>query len=173
MTWFHAARARLRLLAPHAAESRIVHEIHFHIEWRRSGSCAKRSSITLRSSRCRMARLRHPGLAGLVDGKVGQDLDADERGVHRAGVPAAAPRASRPARDRRPAISSTSPAISQDTNRFSSRQSALCEPPFLLAASPASAPRSSRFLKKSAFERRSARRPASISVLLNRPAHTT
>ena len=32
MTWFHAARARLRLLAPHAAESRIDDEIRFHIE---------------------------------------------------------------------------------------------------------------------------------------------
>ena len=32
MTWFHAARARLRLLAPGAAESRIDEEIHFHIE---------------------------------------------------------------------------------------------------------------------------------------------
>ncbi len=32
MTWFHAARARLRLLAPRAAESRIDHEIRFHIE---------------------------------------------------------------------------------------------------------------------------------------------
>jgi predicted permease len=32
MTWFHAARARLRLLAPRAAESRIDDEIHFHIE---------------------------------------------------------------------------------------------------------------------------------------------
>jgi predicted permease len=32
MTWFHAARARLRLLAPRAAEARIDHEIRFHIE---------------------------------------------------------------------------------------------------------------------------------------------
>jgi predicted permease len=32
MKWFHAARARLRLLAPRAAESRIDHEIRFHIE---------------------------------------------------------------------------------------------------------------------------------------------
>ncbi len=32
MTWFHAARARLRLLAPRAAESRIDDEIRFHIE---------------------------------------------------------------------------------------------------------------------------------------------
>src|SRR5262245_14407403 len=32
MTWFHAARARLQLLAPRAAESRIDHEIRFHIE---------------------------------------------------------------------------------------------------------------------------------------------
>ena len=32
MTWFHAVRARLRLLAPHAAESRIDQEIRFHIE---------------------------------------------------------------------------------------------------------------------------------------------
>lgn len=32
MTWFHAARARLRLLAPRAAESRIDEEIGFHIE---------------------------------------------------------------------------------------------------------------------------------------------
>ena len=32
MTWFHAARARLRLLAPRAAESRIEDEIRFHIE---------------------------------------------------------------------------------------------------------------------------------------------
>jgi putative ABC transport system permease protein len=32
MTWFHAAKARLRLLAPRAAESRIDHEIGFHIE---------------------------------------------------------------------------------------------------------------------------------------------
>ena len=32
MTWFHAARARLRLLAPRAAESRIDEEIRFHIE---------------------------------------------------------------------------------------------------------------------------------------------
>src|SRR5688500_16391184 len=32
MTWFHAARARLRLLAPRAAESRIDDEISFHIE---------------------------------------------------------------------------------------------------------------------------------------------
>src|SRR5687768_3209771 len=32
MTWFHAARARLRLLAPRAAESRIDDEISFHVE---------------------------------------------------------------------------------------------------------------------------------------------
>lgn len=32
MTWFHAAKARVRLLAPRAAESRIDHEIGFHIE---------------------------------------------------------------------------------------------------------------------------------------------
>ena len=32
MTWFHAARARLRLLARRAAESRIDDEIRFHIE---------------------------------------------------------------------------------------------------------------------------------------------
>jgi putative ABC transport system permease protein len=32
MTWFHAARARLHLLAPRAAESRIDDEIRFHIE---------------------------------------------------------------------------------------------------------------------------------------------
>lgn len=32
MTWFHAARARLRLLAPRAAETRIDDEIRFHIE---------------------------------------------------------------------------------------------------------------------------------------------
>ena len=32
MTWFHAARARLRLLAPRAAESRINDEIRFHID---------------------------------------------------------------------------------------------------------------------------------------------
>jgi putative ABC transport system permease protein len=32
MTWFHAAKARLRLLAPKAAESRIDDEIRFHIE---------------------------------------------------------------------------------------------------------------------------------------------
>ena len=32
MTWFHAARARLRLLAPRAAESRIDDEIRFHLE---------------------------------------------------------------------------------------------------------------------------------------------
>ena len=32
MTWFHAARARLRLLAPRAAEARINDEIRFHIE---------------------------------------------------------------------------------------------------------------------------------------------
>jgi predicted permease len=32
MKWFHAARARLRLLAPRAAESRIDDEIRFHIE---------------------------------------------------------------------------------------------------------------------------------------------
>jgi predicted permease len=32
MSWFHAARARLRLLAPHAAESRIDDEIGFHIQ---------------------------------------------------------------------------------------------------------------------------------------------
>ena len=32
MTWFHAARARLRLLPRRAAESRIDEEIHFHIE---------------------------------------------------------------------------------------------------------------------------------------------
>src|SRR5688572_23051869 len=32
MTWFHAARARLRLLAPRAAEARIDDEIRFHIE---------------------------------------------------------------------------------------------------------------------------------------------
>ena len=32
MKWFHAARARLRLLARHAAESRIDDEISFHIE---------------------------------------------------------------------------------------------------------------------------------------------
>ena len=32
MTWFHAVRARLRLLAPRAAESRIDQEIRFHIE---------------------------------------------------------------------------------------------------------------------------------------------
>jgi predicted permease len=32
MTWFHAAKARLRLLAPRAAESRIDAEIRFHIE---------------------------------------------------------------------------------------------------------------------------------------------
>ena len=32
MTWFHAARARLQLLAPRAAESRIDDEIRFHIE---------------------------------------------------------------------------------------------------------------------------------------------
>src|SRR5688572_19133465 len=32
MTWFHAARARVRLLAPRAAESRIDEEIRFHIE---------------------------------------------------------------------------------------------------------------------------------------------
>ncbi|MES2521436.1 MAG: FtsX-like permease family protein [Gemmatimonadota bacterium] len=32
MKWFHAARARLRLLAPRAAESRIDDEIQFHIE---------------------------------------------------------------------------------------------------------------------------------------------
>lgn len=32
MTWFHAARARLRLLAPRAAESRIDSEIRFHID---------------------------------------------------------------------------------------------------------------------------------------------
>src|SRR5688500_5856553 len=32
MTWFHAARARLRLLAPRAAESRVDDEIRFHIE---------------------------------------------------------------------------------------------------------------------------------------------
>jgi putative ABC transport system permease protein len=32
MTWFHAARARLRLLHRRAAESRIDDEIRFHIE---------------------------------------------------------------------------------------------------------------------------------------------
>jgi putative ABC transport system permease protein len=32
MKWFHAARARLRLLAPRAAEARIDDEIRFHIE---------------------------------------------------------------------------------------------------------------------------------------------
>src|SRR5687768_7498698 len=32
MTWFHAARARLRLLAPRAAEARIDDEIRFHID---------------------------------------------------------------------------------------------------------------------------------------------
>src|SRR4051812_15109692 len=32
MTWFHGASARLRLLAPRAAESRINEEIRFHIE---------------------------------------------------------------------------------------------------------------------------------------------
>jgi predicted permease len=32
MTWFHAARARLRLLAPRAAEARIDDELRFHIE---------------------------------------------------------------------------------------------------------------------------------------------
>src|SRR5215203_4122351 len=32
MTWFHAARARLRLLAPRAAEARIDDEIRFHIQ---------------------------------------------------------------------------------------------------------------------------------------------
>src|SRR5688572_5896020 len=32
MNWFHAARARLRLLAPRAAEARIDDEIRFHIE---------------------------------------------------------------------------------------------------------------------------------------------
>ena len=32
MTWFYAARARLRLLARHAAESRIDDELRFHIE---------------------------------------------------------------------------------------------------------------------------------------------
>jgi predicted permease len=32
MTWFHAARARLRLLSPRAAEARIDDEIRFHIE---------------------------------------------------------------------------------------------------------------------------------------------
>ena len=32
MTWFHAAKARLRLLAPRAAESRIDDEIRFHID---------------------------------------------------------------------------------------------------------------------------------------------
>src|SRR5688572_28438232 len=32
MSWFHAMRARLRLLAPRVAESRIDEEIRFHIE---------------------------------------------------------------------------------------------------------------------------------------------
>jgi putative ABC transport system permease protein len=32
MTWFHAAKARLRLLSRHAAESRIDDELRFHIE---------------------------------------------------------------------------------------------------------------------------------------------
>ena len=32
MTWFHAARARLRLLDRRAAESRIDDEIRFHVE---------------------------------------------------------------------------------------------------------------------------------------------
>ena len=32
MTWFHAARARLRLLSRRSAESRIDDEIRFHIE---------------------------------------------------------------------------------------------------------------------------------------------
>jgi len=32
MTWFHAARARLRLLHRHAAESRIDDEIRFHVD---------------------------------------------------------------------------------------------------------------------------------------------
>jgi putative ABC transport system permease protein len=32
MTWFHAARARLRLLSPRAAEARIDDEIDFHIQ---------------------------------------------------------------------------------------------------------------------------------------------
>lgn len=32
MTWFHAARARLRLLSPRAADARIDDEIRFHIE---------------------------------------------------------------------------------------------------------------------------------------------
>src|SRR5687768_17684998 len=32
MTWFHAAKARLRLLSRRAAESRIDNEIRFHIE---------------------------------------------------------------------------------------------------------------------------------------------
>src|SRR5687768_11237024 len=32
MKWFHAARARLRLLAPRAAEARINDEIGFHLE---------------------------------------------------------------------------------------------------------------------------------------------
>src|SRR6185436_13893646 len=32
MTWFHAARARLRLLAPRATEARIDDELRFHIE---------------------------------------------------------------------------------------------------------------------------------------------
>src|SRR3954462_3008211 len=32
MTWFHAMRARLRLLTPRAAEARIDDEIRFHIE---------------------------------------------------------------------------------------------------------------------------------------------
>ena len=32
MSWFHAARARLRLLARRDAESRFDHEIRFHID---------------------------------------------------------------------------------------------------------------------------------------------
>src|SRR5688500_6740294 len=32
MKWFHAGRARLRLLAPRAAEPRIDAEIRFHLE---------------------------------------------------------------------------------------------------------------------------------------------
>jgi putative ABC transport system permease protein len=32
MTWFHAARARLRLLSPRTAEARIDDEIDFHIQ---------------------------------------------------------------------------------------------------------------------------------------------
>ena len=74
MKWFHAARARLRLLAPRAAESRISDEIRFHIEM----ETEKNIALGMTPEAARLKALSDTEPAGLLQVSADVDPDATE-----------------------------------------------------------------------------------------------